>query len=294
MAAASCRARICTGSCGWILPNSSTVDIGDGGRFPPFPAVLEHNDKRSPSMVEEFIQSYTDNPRLVAISAIAFLIGYLQYIYAFRLVNREGSAPYPVWMHTFYFAHDFTGAVVFYLLAREHGFFWFFSGASIALIIWNCFEVYSLYMAVKVERQEIWGRFYSAPVTVSQAVYRIVGQIALMFCVVNLFRVFMNDVVMFKWFAFTNVLMVVAPGFLWNERMSRRGTAVGLAIVNLVCAIYTFLPPGYGMWTTASTYFDQPWFYITGVVVTLYGAHNLLMLLRFPAKPVVDGRAPIW
>jgi hypothetical protein len=153
-------------------------------------------------MVEEFMESYTDNPHELAISAVAFLIGYLQYICAFRLVNREGSAPYPVWMHTFYFAHDFTGAVVFYLLAREHVFFWFFTGASIALIPWNCFEVYSPYMVVKMGRQEIRGSFHPC--------------------------------------------------------------------------------------------FQQPWFYITGVVVTLYGAHDLQMLLRFPERPVVDWRAPVW
>lgn len=245
-------------------------------------------------MIEEIMNAYATNPRLWVISAIAFAIGYMQYIYSFRLVLRERCAPYPVWMHTFYFAHDFTGAIVFFLLAQQYEFFWFFTATSIALVIWNLFEVFNLYMAIKVERQEIWGKFYDQPVTERQALLRILGQIVLFLAVVNLFREFMDDDVMFKWFAFTNVLMAVAPGYLWNERKSRRGTAVGLAIVNLVCAIYTFLPPGYGMWTTASSYFDQPWFYLTGVVVSLYALRNLVMLLNYPPKTSVDGRKPIW
>jgi hypothetical protein len=245
-------------------------------------------------MTEEIIHSYSHNPNLLWISAIAFAIGYLEYIYSFRLVIRERSAPYPVWMHTFYLAHDATAAVVFYLLARSHDYFWFFSLASVALLIWNAFELFNLYMAVKVERQEIWGKFYDKPVTVAQAVRRIVGQVALMLVIVNLFRVFMNDEVMFKWFAFTNILIAVAPGYLWNERRSRRGSSVGLSIVILVGTVNTFLPPGYGMWTTASTYFDQPWFYVTGVVVSAYALRNVLMLLGFPAKAPIFGRSPIW
>ena len=240
------------------------------------------------------MNSYTNNPNLIIISAFTFFIGYLEYIYSFRLVIKEKSAPYPVWMHTFYLAHDFTGAVVFYMLAKNNHWFWFFSAASVALLIWNCFEIFNLYMAIKVERQEIWGKFYDSQVTVKQAVLRVVGQVALMAVVVNLFRVYMNDEVMFKWFSFTNILIAVAPGYLWNERKNRKGSAIGLAIVIFVGTVNTFLPNGYGMWTTASKYFDQPWFYITGVVVSAYALRNVIMLLKFPAKEKVDGKRVIW
>lgn len=245
-------------------------------------------------MVEEIMHSFTTKPELLWIAAFAFLIGYLEYIYSFRLVIRERLAPYPVWMHTFYFAHDITASVVFFRLAQQHDFFWFFTAASIALLVWNAFELFNLYMAVKVERQDIWGKFYNRPVTVRDALWRIVAQIILMLMVVNLFRVFMDDVVMFKWFAFTNILIAVAPGYLWAERKSRDGASVGLAIVILVGTVNTFLPPGWGMWTTALRYFDQPWFYATGVVVSAYALYNLVALLRLPPKAIVDGRKPVW
>jgi hypothetical protein len=250
--------------------------------------------ERNPSMVDELMASYTDNIPLLIISFYTFLIGYMEYIYSFRLIMREKLAPYPVWMHTFYFAHDFTGAVIFFLLARKHDWFWFFTLASIALIIWNCFEIFNIYKAVTVERQHIWGKFYDSPVTVNQALLHVIGQIALMFCIVNLFREFMNDEVMFKWFAFTNILIAVAPGYLWNERKSRQGTSIGLAIVILVGTINTFLPPGLGMWTTALKYFDQPWFYITGMVSTAFAVRNLVMVIKFPPKEHVGGKKPIW
>ncbi|AVK49342.1 hypothetical protein AXY43_15790 [Clostridium sp. MF28] len=245
-------------------------------------------------MISEIMNSYTNNTNLIIISAFTFLIGYVEYIYSFRLVIREKSAPYPIWMHTFYLAHDFTGSVVFFMLAKNNNWFWFFTTASVALLIWNCFELFNLYMAVKVERQEIWGKFYDSPVTVRQAILRIMGQVALMAVVVNLFRVFMNDEVMFKWFAFTNILIAVAPGYLWNERKSRKGSSIGLAIVIFIGTVNTFLPPEYGMWTTASKYFDQPWFYITGVIVSLYALRNVIMLLRFPIKEKNDGKKVIW
>lgn len=245
-------------------------------------------------MVQEVMNSYATNPALLHISALAFLIGYLEYIYSFRLVLREKMAPFPIYMHTFYLAHDFTGAVVFGKLALEYEFFWFFSAASIALLIWNFFEMFNLYMAVKVERQEIWGDWHKNPVTKKQAIYHIIVQVALMFVVVNLFRVFMDDQVMFKWFAFTNILMAVAPGYLWRKRKSRDGASIGLAIVILIGTINTFLPPGYGMWTTASTFFDQPWFYITGVVVSAIAASNLIVLLKYPPKKSIDGKKVIW
>jgi hypothetical protein len=245
-------------------------------------------------MTEEIIRSYSNNPTLLLLSAFTFLIGYLEYIYSFRLVLREKSAPFPLWMHTFYFAHDLTGAIVFFQLARSHHFFWFFSMSSIALLVWNGFEVFNLFMAVKVERQEIWGRVGEQPVSARTAVARIVAQIVLMAVLVNLVRVFMNDEVMFKWFALTNVVMAVGPGLLWSQRRSRKGSSVGLAIVILIGTVNTFLPPGYGMWTTATPYFDQPWFYLAGVVISIIALRNLLLLLSFPPKTAAGHRRPIW
>lgn len=246
-------------------------------------------------MIQEVMDAYTNNLiNMLIVSFCPFACGYMAYIYSTRLIIREKKAPFPMWMHTVYLAHDFTGAVVFYLLARNHNWFWLFSAIAVALLLWNGFEIFNLYMAVKVERQAIWGKYYDSPVTEKQALARVIGQIAMMFVLVNYFRVLGNDEVQFKWFAMTNVIMGIGPGFLWNQRKSRDGTSIGLAIVILLAVINTFLPPGYGMWTTALSFFHQPWFYITGVVASAFALRNLIMLIRFPAKETINGKKPIW
>ena len=69
-----------------------------------------------------------------------------------------------------------------------------------------------------------------------------------------------------------------------HERRGDVRSSVGLAIVILIGTVNTFLPPGYGMWTTATPYFDQPWFYIVGVAVSAIAIYNLVLLLRFPPR----------
>lgn len=248
------------------------------------------------NMLQEVMSAYKDHTlRMLILSAISFAGGYGLYIYSFLLTIREKKAPFPFWMHAFYLAHDVTGAVVFARAASQNQWFWFFSGTAIALLIWNCFEIFNIVMGIKYERQEIWGRYYPAPVTTGQAIGRTAWLLALMIVAVNIFRVFMQDEVMFKWFALTNAIMAVFPGFLWNERQSRAGSSVGLAILIVLVSANTFLPPGLGMFTTASPFFDQPWFYLTGVVCTAFSLKHLIMLLAYPPKTAAAGaKPPIW
>ena len=247
-------------------------------------------------MLNEVMHAFRDDTaRMVILSAISFAGGYGLYIYSFLLTIREKRAPFPFWMHVFYLAHDITGVFVFGLAAYHNQWFWFFTATAIALLVWNCFEIFNIVMGIRYERQEIWGRYYAAPVTTRQAITRTAWLVALMIAVVNIFRVFMHDEIMFKWFALTNAIMAVFPGFLWNERQSRAGSSVGLAILIVLVSLNTFLPPGFGLFTTASTFFDQPWFYVTGVICTVFAIKHLVMLLSYsPKEAVAGGRRPIW
>lgn len=245
--------------------------------------------------VDEVMRAFSlDNTGLLAVAAFTFFLGYMEYIYSFRLVLREKLAPYPMWMHTFYLAHDFTGALVFYSLARHNDFFWFFAATSVALLIWNCFEIYNIYKGITLERQEIWGAYHTEPVTVPQAFLSTIGQILLFVAIVNLGRMYMADVSMLKWFSITNMVMAVAPGFLWARRKTRDGASLGLAIVILVATVNTFLP-GINMWAQVSPYFHQPWYYAMGVVCIGFAVRNLVVLLKLPAKTRTEGaKRPIW
>lgn len=237
-------------------------------------------------MTDEILQSFAAGGPLLLIAAIAFGFGYAECVYCIIFSLRHRRGPFPVWMHSFYFAHDLTAAIVFARLAVEHDYFWFFTGGSIALFIWTGLEIVSLILLARNELAETWAQLPTPP-TATDAWLRIAVQIVLMLCVVNLGRIFMADGVMFKWFCLTNVVMAVGPGLLWERRRERSGTSIGLAAVILAGTINTFLPPGLGMWTTASASFDQPWFYATGFVSAAIALRNLLLVLRLPAMPAI-------
>ena len=253
-------------------------------------------------VLDDLLHNYDfGNPhivRLLIVSAVAFGFGYGVYLYCILLLVRERRSPYPVWMHTFYLACDATGTVFWFLLAKDHHWFWFFAASSAAMSIWVLCELWSLYMAARYERQEIWGRYYDQPVTPRQAVNRIVAQTLWFLCVVNLTNYFfggLNDAAMFKWYVWTNLIVAVGPGYLWAARKTREGTSMGLAIMVLLSIIATYLPRGFGMWTTASSYFDTPWFYLSGLVATGYAVYNLNLVRGFAPKPaLVDGRKTVW
>ncbi|EHB56094.1 hypothetical protein MycrhDRAFT_3288 [Mycolicibacterium rhodesiae JS60] len=253
-------------------------------------------------VLHDLLRNYDfSNPHIVQVllvSAVAFGFGYGVYIYCILLLVRERKSPYPVWMHTFYLACDVTGTVFWFLLAKQHGWFWFFTASSAAMAIWVFCELWSLYMVVTYERQDTWGHLYQQPVTTRQAVNQIVAQTAWFFGVINLTNYFMgglDDAAMFKWYVWTNLIVAVGPASLWAARKSRHGTSMGLAIMVLLSIIATYLPPGLGMWTTASSYFNNIWFYLSGLVATGYAIYNLWLVKSFPAKPaVLDGRKTVW
>ena len=246
-------------------------------------------------VIDQLIAAYTfDNVGLLVASAVTFGIGFWEYIYSFRLVRREGSAPFPIWMHTFYLAHDSSFAVVLFLLASRHSWNWFLTGAAGALVVWALFEIYNLTMAVKVERREIWSPYYGDQVSVRQAVGSILVQLAAFYALVNIFRMYMGEGSFFQWASVTNMVMAAGPGILWARRGSRKGSSVGLAIVILLGTINTFLPTGMFVQALPGI-FNQAWFYIAGVVFSGIAFKNLILLAKFPAKTRVKTEIkPIW
>lgn len=247
------------------------------------------------SYFDQLVAVYTfDNVPLLVASVITFGFGFWEYIYSFRLARRENSAPFPIWMHTFYFAHDSTWAFIMLTTAPLYGYNWFLVGAGIALIVWTMFEVYNMYKAVKCERVEIWGRYYGEGVTTKQAVINLLAQIAAFYAVVNIIIMYIGPGCFFQWAVLTNMVMATLPGLLWRQRHSRKGNGMGIALVILGGTINTFIPVG--MFALAlPEVFNHPWFYITGVVFSLIALSNVVMVSKFPPKKQLPGeKKPIW
>ncbi|WP_137626821.1 hypothetical protein [Lactiplantibacillus pingfangensis] len=245
----------------------------------------------------DFVTAFSpNNPHFVStllVAGLTFAIGFIEYIYSFLLVNREGKSPYNLLMHSYYFAIDSMGILVFATASHAVGGFWIFDLAAVAEVVWTLFEVYNLIKCVYVERADIWG----PDVTVHSAWLRVAGWVIVMMATVNLFRVFMNDPAMFKWYIFTNILMGIMPGLYWEKRGTQLGASKGLAIVILIGTINSFLPTN--MWAAVSPYFsvqNNPWFYVVGVIAIAFSARSLLVLHRMPAKPatLATGKKTIW
>jgi hypothetical protein len=235
-----------------------------------------------------------DNPALLVAAAITFGFGFWEYIYSFRLVSRESKAPFPIWMHTFYFAHDSTWAVIFLTTAPRYGWHWFMVAAGIALIVWTVFELYNFVMAVKLERQEIFGHYTTGAVSVRTAVVGIVVQVLAFYGLVNVLILFMGQGSFLQWAALTNLVMAAGPGTLWLRRRSREGGGMGIALVIVAGTLNTFLPTGMFVLALPEV-FNQPWFYLTGAIFTGIATAWAVMVWRFDPKPAPDDRRrPIW
>ncbi|MGY4101859.1 hypothetical protein ACW2Q0_20235 [Nocardia sp. R16R-3T] len=245
--------------------------------------------------IDRLVEAYNfGNISLLIASAITFGFGFWEYIYSFRLVRRERRAPFPLWMHTFYFAHDSSWAVILFLAASRHHWHWFLLGASIALVVWTLFELYNLTLAVRVERVEIFSGYFGENVSARTAIAVIVAQILVFYGVVNLLIQFMGEGSFFQWTVLTNMVMAAGPGLLWLRRGSRDGGGMGIALVILGGTVNTFLPTSMFVLALPEV-FDTAWFYLTGVIFSGLALFYVWTVARYPAKARVAGeKRPIW
>ncbi len=248
--------------------------------------------------VQQIIDTFSpSNPEFMGI-LIAFIIanaiGLLEYIWAVALNVKEHKTPFPVWAHTFFFAHDFTAGVVFVTLAVQHDFFWMFTVYGLGMLTWTCLEFCNMRTIVKYEREEVLG----AGATAKQTVIYLVLQVACMFCIVNILRWNMNDVAMFCWLPLTNIVMAIAPGYVLYKRKSRAGSSMFIYIMVVAGTVFNFLPAPFGLFTSATPWiYNQPVWFAVGAVCTIVAVHNLYRFSKLPAKTKDMGdykNKPIW
>lgn len=245
-------------------------------------------------LIETFSFSQPFN---LTVAGISFAIGYIQYVYAIQLVVREKKGPLPFWMHCFYLAHDSSWSYLTGSVAPLYDNHWLLRSISTALFIWSALEVFCIYKAFTAEREEVFDRLFGGKATLKQMVVYWALLQASMYAVVWMFIGYVGkdhwDGI-FQWFAYTNVLIIMGPANLWLERGSRDGLAMGLAITNVFCAIFTFAP--FSMWVVAlPEVFDNKVHYATGVVMFVYSLYMCWVLRRYPAKRATKpGQKPIW
>lgn len=236
-----------------------------------------------------------DNYPLLASAAVTYLLAYLQYFYCVGLIIRERKDPFPVWMHTLYFAHDTTWTVRLLFAASQNNWNWFLVTAAVTLLLWIGLESFSLYKGVVEDRQNLWGPYSQGKtVTMGEAVGSTVTLIAACYTLVNILIEFMGQDSLFECFAFAIILMAAGPGELWRRRRSREGTSVGLAISILVAIIFASLPTGMFVLALPEV-FNTTWFYAAGVVFSVISLNNLRFVISLPPKKQSrNAPKPIW
>lgn len=246
---------------------------------------------------EIMLSAFTlDNIPLITVGAITFAIGFIQYIYSLRLLNREKYSPFPCWMHTFYVAHDSTWAVLFFIASRHYDWNPLFMVISVAHVVWVLLEIYNLVQLVRFNgyRQEQFGLYFGEGVTKQQAIMVIIGQICAFYTLVNVTHYFIGIGAYMMTAILTQYVMALGPGILWMRRKSRLGGGMGIALAIIASTVISFQP--WSMWVIAMPdVFNTAWFYLMGLVCLVVSVSYAVMVSHFPAKvPTTDGKKAIW
>lgn len=246
--------------------------------------------------IDDIMYTVNTDPMGIAIAMfIVFGSAGVIYFYSLWLQFKEHKAPFYVWMHAYYFAHDVNFVCLFDIMWNQTG-FWVFELMWVGCVAFIVIELISLYGAVKYERQDIWGdTVHDGPITEKQAWAKGLFLYAFMLIICTCVRIAIGDVMCFFFMMTTNALTAIAPGFLAQKRGSREGSSIVQVIFIIINVTLTFAPQGIGMWATLAPCFREPWFYVLGLVSLFFAIRYLVILLRYPKKePLPDGSKAIF
>lgn len=248
----------------------------------------------NPVAVDQIHAFLYDPWHMYPAAIVAIIVGYVYYVYAFRIARREKISSIPIWLHCFFLADDSTAAVAFSLAAAKYHWFWFYCLFAIGMLVWVGFEIYCIWFGLKHERLTLTGKRVK-PMTMKQGWFYCLAIYLVSFCIVNLVRFWSGDAVMMNMFTICNILAVTVPPLYWLRSPNRYGASMGMAINMILIAFTNFLPRGFGWWTTASNYYDNWLWYLCGIILTVYTIIAACMLSTKPKKEWKKGeKKPIW
>lgn len=98
-------------------------------------------------------------------------------------------------------------------------------------------------------------------------------------------RSFLSDTLMFCTFISTNVMMATVPAIVMAARRKRVEGLLGLAVWILAGTVATFLPEGWGMYTTADPEnFSRPSFFVVGGACVVVAGWQVGVVARLPVS----------
>ena len=221
------------------------------------------------------------NQALISI-ALTVIFGLLVYIIPIYLTERDHIGPYPLWLHNFYCAADFMGVWVFLEAYKKYNYY-LFALLSIGEAIWVLMEIFCLQRCIKYESNLYWKKDTS----LNKKICDILIQIIYFFAGLNLLRFELNDVFMWKFWIFTQVLITIVPGLELEKRGYRKGNNMLLHLI-FICVATVSFNPWCNMWKEISPKFFSfeynPWYYIIGFVSFLMSIRGLCIYLKLPEE----------
>lgn len=218
---------------------------------------------------------------IVALAFMTYLFGFSQYITSMVMQMRNKQGPFDFWMHCWYFGHDLT----FVLLFKQWFFdvsFWLFKILWAGCVAFVLIELYSLYLTIKYERNEMWGKYYKeGKISIKSAWTRGLVGYAAGFLLFQVIRLAIGDVMCLILMMSTNATLAIALQFRAEEKHKKQPGAIPLAIFTLLGTIFTFCPPGIGFFSTTISVLNRPWFYVLGTFCTICSIKYLVLSIRF-------------
>ena len=232
------------------------------------------------------LSDHSDNYKKAWFSiGITVVFGLLVYIIPIYLTEKDHIGPYPLWLHNFYCAADFMGEWVFFEAYKKYHYF-LFAILSIGEGIWVLMEIFCLERSIKYESDLYWKK----GTTFKKKILDILTQIICFFSGLNLLRFELNDVCMWKFWIFTQVLITTVPGLELEKRGYRNGHNIFLHIVLIIVAIVSF-NPWCNMWKEICpeyfSLYENPWYYIIGFISFMMSLRGLYIYLKLPEVQII-------
>lgn len=229
--------------------------------------------------------------------------GYLLYVQGVRVLRREKTDPYPLYMHCWMFTFDVLGTITSWILMFKFDFFWMFTVFAICVPIWVVMEAYCIYFAVKHERRlHFEGLEKGGVLSESTAWFYTIGMIVVCFAINLLAMSFVGGLENGAYWifnAFSNYVFAMWTWRYWTKRSKENGTRTGNSMgLQWIITIQITLMwvPGLSWNLCLSEFFNQPWFYICGACMTALAIYNLYKCSQLPKKEglLPSGKKPIW
>ncbi len=250
--------------------------------------------------IQQGIATIASNPTGIVIAAfITYGFGFLQYGTSMYMQVKNKSCPFYFWMHVWYFGHDFTFAFICYKMWFNTVHWWLFEMLCIGCMMFVCIEIFSIYRAIRYERQEIWGKYIGGKeVTVKYAVVRGVLGYALGVVLFATLRYMIGDPFCLFLMMSTNAILAMNVHRRFDEYGVSLPGAKFLTWMTLFGTIFTFIPKGIGFFATFVPPLQNWSFTLVGVICVLcsiraiYQSNTLPQADKLPEVKPIPAQTP--